>query len=297
MLKFSGHETFVCKHYWPKKGVDFLLAENSFNDKDAVIKLGVGKNMVSSIRFWLRALGLTDVDDNISKLGYKLFGKEGHDPYLEYIGTIWLLHYYLIKVNYASIYNLIFNEFRKERSVFNKSQIKSFIKRKYSETGNNSLNLNTIVKDISVFFRLYGKVDYQNVSKNFEDEISSLMIELELISSTVEDNIKEGTNKREKIEWFHLHGENRSSLPSSILLFSILDNFPDSKNIALKRLEIEPNGPSLVFVLSKNELYKKLKEIEAEYEGIIVSETAGNIVLVIPEGINKWKVLKKYYEN
>jgi hypothetical protein len=152
-------------------------------------------------------------------------------------------------------------------------------------------------KDISVFTRLYGKVDYQNLSKDFEDEINSLMIELELISTTVEDEIKEGTNKREKVEWFHLHGENRNSLPSRVLLYSILDNFPGAKNIAVKRLEVEPNSPGLVFLLNKDSLYKKLKELESLYPGIVLSETAGNLVLVLPEGIEKEEVLKDYYAN
>ena len=47
---FSGHETFACKSLWLKKGYDFVKDGHSFNDEDAVVALGVGKNMVSSIR-------------------------------------------------------------------------------------------------------------------------------------------------------------------------------------------------------------------------------------------------------
>ena len=53
--KFSGHESFPCKSLWLKKGYDFVANKNDFNSPDAVITLGVGKNMVASIRFWLRA--------------------------------------------------------------------------------------------------------------------------------------------------------------------------------------------------------------------------------------------------
>ena len=35
---FSGHETFSCRSYWPKKGYDFLNNGNKFNDKDGVIR-------------------------------------------------------------------------------------------------------------------------------------------------------------------------------------------------------------------------------------------------------------------
>ena len=51
---FSGHESFVCKSHWLKRGYDFVNAGNNFNDDEAVVHLGVGKNMVASIRFWLK---------------------------------------------------------------------------------------------------------------------------------------------------------------------------------------------------------------------------------------------------
>lgn len=46
---FSGHESFHCKSLWLKKGYDFLADEGQFNDINAVVELGVGKNMVASI--------------------------------------------------------------------------------------------------------------------------------------------------------------------------------------------------------------------------------------------------------
>ena len=54
---FAGHQTFACKQYWLKKGIDYLKEGRKFTDKHAVIDLGVGKNMVTAIRFWSRHLG------------------------------------------------------------------------------------------------------------------------------------------------------------------------------------------------------------------------------------------------
>lgn len=297
-LRFSGHDTFIVRSFWPKKGYDFVKNGGKFSSEDSVIELGVGKNMVSSIQFWMKALGLLEEDNTtLTDIARFILDEDGKDPFLEDIGSIWLLHYSLIKTDFSSIYSLIFNELRKERSIFTKNQLSSFIKRKYSEAKDNTLNQNTIDKDISVFSRLYNKVDFQSLSNNFEDEVSSLMIELELISSSIEEEIKEGSNKREKVEWFHLHGENRPTLPSEIILFTILDNFKNSKNIGLNRLEIETNSPGMVFLLSKDALYTHLKEIEKLYPGIILSETAGNIVMVLPEDIDQWEILKRYYAN
>ena len=50
------HETFTPRYGWLKKGYDAVKADNAiFKAPDAVERLGVGKNMVSSIRFWCTA--------------------------------------------------------------------------------------------------------------------------------------------------------------------------------------------------------------------------------------------------
>jgi hypothetical protein len=46
-LTFSGHDTFHCRQLWLKKGYDFVKNGNKFMDIEAVVLLGVGKNMVS----------------------------------------------------------------------------------------------------------------------------------------------------------------------------------------------------------------------------------------------------------
>ncbi|RYE14072.1 MAG: DUF4007 family protein [Rickettsiales bacterium] len=47
---FSGHETFTFRYPWLKKGVDGLKGNPGiFQSDDAIVELGVGKNMVSSI--------------------------------------------------------------------------------------------------------------------------------------------------------------------------------------------------------------------------------------------------------
>ncbi len=64
-LTFQGHDTFLCRTNWLKKGYDFVQADGGFNDADAVVRLGVGKNMVTSIRYWLRAFGLANEGDEL----------------------------------------------------------------------------------------------------------------------------------------------------------------------------------------------------------------------------------------
>lgn len=91
---FSGHESFPCKTLWLKKGYDFVTRnEKDFNSPDAVIDLGVGKNMVASIRYWLRAFGICE-GDQPTWLGNYLFSEtDGKDKYIEDLATLWLLHF------------------------------------------------------------------------------------------------------------------------------------------------------------------------------------------------------------
>src|SRR6185436_1196571 len=108
-LQFSGHDSFICKHFWPKKGFDFISHKGNFNDESAVIDLGVGKNMVTSISYWLKSLGLIDTNQQPTDLaGFLFHNKRGVDPYIENLASVWLLHYSLIKTNKASLYNLFF---------------------------------------------------------------------------------------------------------------------------------------------------------------------------------------------
>lgn len=93
---FSGHESFPCKSLWLKKGYDFVNHERNFNAPDAVIDLGVGKNMVSSIRFWLKSFGLYD-GEHLSELADYLFDEvAGRDKYMEDLATLWLLHFTIV---------------------------------------------------------------------------------------------------------------------------------------------------------------------------------------------------------
>lgn len=91
---------------WLKKGYDYLVDRNKFTDPDAVVKLGVGKNMVQSIKFWLRAFGLLNDDEATEIARYLFDDRDGRDPYAEDNATLWILHYLLVVTAASSIYRL-----------------------------------------------------------------------------------------------------------------------------------------------------------------------------------------------
>ena len=53
---FGRHETFALRYGWLPKGFQAAVRNPKiFLDDLATVELGVGKNMVKSIRHWLRA--------------------------------------------------------------------------------------------------------------------------------------------------------------------------------------------------------------------------------------------------
>ena len=288
-LVFSGHESFICKQFWLKKVFDFANAKKNFSDETAVIDLGVGKNMVASLRFWGRAFGITNEDDSITTIAETLFSDDGADPYLEDLGTIWLLHYKLVQLNKASVYNLIFNEFRKERVDFTKDQLHGFIKRKCAELSTASYNLNTVTTDVNVFFRNYVK-PHADDKFEIEDDFSGIMIDLDLVKS-----YKEKTDQS-LITRYKIEAQERIDLPAEIILYVILDNYEGQQSINFRELLNGLNSPGSVFALTAETLYNKIILLTEKYRQIVYSETAGNQVLQIKGRLQKQNILNDYYQ-
>lgn len=70
-LHFSGHETFPLRNMWLKRVCDQAdqdgrIAKSVFTDEEAIVRFGVGKNMVSSMKHWALATGMI-LDENSSK--------------------------------------------------------------------------------------------------------------------------------------------------------------------------------------------------------------------------------------
>ena len=282
--RFVGHETFHCKHFWLKKGYDFTSERNSFKENDAVVKLGVGKNMVSSIQFWMNAFGIYE-EDEISEFGNNIFNNDGFDRFLEDEGSLWLLHYKLLSKNYSSIYKLAFINFRKTRisSEFTSKQLEDFLSKLLISEGVN-FSQKSIENDVKVFIRNYVSL-YKKGAKSLEDDFSSLLINLDIISIVPDSHI-------EGLQVFKLLYNAKENLPSEVLLFSILDSFDGEMSISVNDIQ---NEISDLFLCNREGTEAKL--IELQDKGYIVyKDDSGRKEIQIKNKLNKWDVLKNYYE-
>src|SRR5699024_3027346 len=111
----------------------------------------------------------------------------------------WLLHYHLVSINEASIYSLVFNEFRKQRIEFTKLQLRSFLVNKCIELGEKH-STNSIDTDIGVFLKNYLMPNSEDGRKSIEDQYSSLLIDLDLINKFKNPGFNEN-------EWFKIESK------------------------------------------------------------------------------------------
>lgn len=265
---FSGHETFQCRQLWLKKGYDFVKGKSSFNDEDAVVKLGVGKNMVSSIRYWMKAFNIIDSKDVLTAFAVKLLDDDnGWDPFLEDDASLWLLHYQLVKTNLASTYNIIFNEFRREKIYFNKDTFINYLKRKEDSEKALTINEKTITDDFNIFVKMY--LSSGTTAKEVEDSFSGILSDLNLLNSFVE------IRNEKKVEQFQIENAERDSLPEAVLLYAILDNKNYGDSISINTLEQDFNSPGVIFALNRSGLLNKISEIANENKNIIFTDHAG----------------------
>jgi hypothetical protein len=290
-LKFSGHETFICKQLWPKKGFDFLSNGNSFTDDDAIVKLGVGKNMVVSIRFWMKSLGLTNDNDELSDVANLILDDNGFDPYLEDIGTIWLLHYFLVTTNYASLYHIVFNEFIKVKNEFTKNGLHNFIHRIALKRDAGSYNEKTVNNDISVLIRNYLPPE-DDKKINIEEGYAGLFLELHLMK-----HLKEDEESKKVIDYYIFQRDEKKNLPKEIFLFAILTNENYGDSISLNELVSGNNSVGNVFLMNREGIYQKIEQLMDAYDFLSYSQTAGNPVLQISRKPDPLIILANYYEN
>ena len=237
--------------------------------------------MVSSIRYWLKAFGLTS-QDKLTAIADYLFDKEhGKDRYIESLGTLWLLHFFLVVTQEATLYNLLFLRYQKERKQFDKEQILNYVKRLMTEDDRQKqFNANTLGKDFGVLTQNYVQ---PSKPKSYED-YSSLLIDLNLIRR----------DKSDKVFSFNIEG--KRTVPLEIFLYAVMLMKGNDSTVSYDTLQ----NAGLVFCMTDMEVIEMLRQIDGEYsEFVQYSDNAGIRQLLFKEG-NKLKpidLLNKYYED
>ena len=277
-MLFGGHETFHIRDGWLHKGLGASHKDPMvFADPFATDVLGVGRNMVKAIRYWMVAAGLAEeasVSDgegrrkpqvSLSPVGKTILRK---DPYFEEEMTLWLLHYHLAtNKRRATAWYWAFNEF--PMTNFDSKAFVTYLSRWTSvENPKKVTKVETLAKDFNCLIRTYTAERLSSRKLTPEDVFECPLASLRLI-----DAFQSAGN-------FRINVNNRA-IPEPVFAFSILDfmrkNDVEGSHIGFKELSSRPGSPGRVFALNADGVLENLSRIESKYgkKNFAFSRTAG----------------------
>lgn len=297
--KFWGHQSYHCRYTWLTKGV-LGCSENPslFREDNALVTLGVGKNMVDAIRYWCLATRVLEPDPEIENnrgshlrptdLGRRIFLEDGGwDRYLEDAGTLWLLHYRLAtNAEWTTTAYYAFNEmpgleFSRDNLREDLIDLDAMIsKRRSSE--------NSIRRDVNVFIRTY--VSSQDTSgESVEDLLDCPFAELGLV--------REDPDHRT----YTFSRGYQHSLPNAVVLYAIW-KYAEAKGVqqtfTFDELAYQPLGPGRVFKLDERALAERLERLATRTTGAVqLTETAGYRQVLVTQDFDPMEALAQYYEH
>lgn len=288
-MKFRAHDTFFIRKGWLNKGLRNVNAHHDVfisKDENPMDVLGIGANMVKAMRYWLQATGLTIEPTSgrriqtLTDLGQIVYE---NDSYIEELGTLWLLHYNLVKTNVeATAWYYCFNEFN--LSEFNRDDfvvaINNYIRLNGDEVSDRSLE-----DDFNCIISTYVPRIKSNPEKVLpESNIDCPLGELGLIDIV---------NKKERI--YKKSYPKKDTLHPLVILAVIIDNAKGLKEIKITSLQNDIGNVGKVFNLDIITLTNLLYQIEL-LGYIKVIRTAGLDIIKIDTDMVFLECVTEYYK-
>lgn len=316
--KFARHETFAPRFGWLHKAHSEIMKDGEsgsdlFHRDDAPVVLGVGKNMVHSIRFWMQAFKLTREHPHpdpsnralIASPTWRaewLLGEHGADPYLEDSGSLWLLHWWLLsselgpdgaKCLVPSWYVMFhLAPFSKVTAAEMITLITRHVNESYPPEAAPAAE--SIKRDVDCLTKMYAMDLETNANSpgSFEDQLMSPFRELGLL---------EGQGKGKDRVW-RFTNRPRGNLPPAVLLYACLEyaaQFTGGGSISLARLANEPGAPGRAFRMREPELIAFIEGLIAEHESLQITDSLGQRSLSFTGDPQKlaWDILDRHYGN
>jgi hypothetical protein len=296
-MSFAGHESFAPRLLWPKKAYDAAASNpESFAEDDAMVTLGVGKNMVRSIRHWGVAFGLLDEDADSrgrrvtpSKFGKALLSDDGWDPFLEDPASLWALHWRLAR-NTAEATSAAWLFARPRGGRFTRDELVAELELLIKDSRARRVPRDSLRRDVEVLFRIYARGSGTRVGRARtpeEDQLDSPLCGLGLLRPAQEKGS------------FELAVGSQPSLPLSVLHAAVIDfatsGTQRSRTIPLQTLLYAPFSPGRIFRLTEDALALRLAQLESEPH-LRFDETAGLRQLILSDELPKpMEILSRHY--
>ena len=153
-LKLKRHETFSIREGWLEKGlIKCDLNHQCFQKDRGTKELGLGSNMVKSLKYWLQACKLVKFGQKGAEflpLGKYILKT---DKYLENIFSWWMIHLFLVtNFDDAPVFNSFFNM---PYSSFDKEYVLRYLKEFYRNNDYEIGAESSLDSDVSILLKSY----------------------------------------------------------------------------------------------------------------------------------------------
>lgn len=288
-MKFRAHETFFIRKGWLSKGMKALKSDSAAfisKDKNPMDTLGIGSNMVKSMRYWMQAVGITEEpnkgkrNQSFTSLGEKIYK---NDRYIEEMGTLYLLQYRLAsQKTLATAWYYFFNVFNMME--FTKEEFAGALKG-YAYQGGEKPADRSLADDFNCIVGTYVPRYKTNPGKvSPENNIDCPLGELGLVD--IVDKVKKTYRKVTPPV---------SSIDPWIALAVIMDQAGEETEVSLNDLLNRENNIGKVFNLDVITMIDVLHEVE-KTGAIKIIRTAGLDIIRIEHRYSFDECVDKYYD-
>ena len=259
IYKLQGHEKFPLREGWMTKGITAAKENNPhifLEDRGPDI-LGVGSNMVKSIRYWMQACGMLKKEGNreeLSSIAEIIYEK---DKYFEDVFSLWILHSNLAKNrNYATVWYMFFNMIKAD--VFSKTDLQSKIKLELFNFVGHHVTESSMMNDIDVLLNMYSKGTVRNDDP--EDKIICPLSVLGLI-------------KKEDEIYYKIQPDIRK-IDDALIFYELSCMFKNENSLSIEKIVSGENGLGALYHMTMVTANQYLDNLEA-LGFIRVDRTAG----------------------
>lgn len=300
-MYFGKHQTFHIRDGWLYKGMTVIQDRPTiFLDDDAPEVLGLGKNMVEALRYWMQAAGIADEEflDGRKAQVLTTLGKLilHHDPYQELDGTLWLLHHQLVcSRDQATAWYWFFNHYipdRFERETF-VERLDQWIN--LQEDTDKTYSTNTLKRDFDCLVHTYEPSDRDSSP---EDLLESPLSSLGLLSSFVERDTRTG----KKYRVHRLESGNPATIPPLVFLYVLLSRQEaereNNRQVPIQTALREAMNVGRTFNISVTKLEEILANLADQYPEwrVHLTRTGGLDQMTLPD-VPAEEVLRAFYES
>ena len=243
------------------------------DDEHMMVTLGVGKNMVRAIRFWVQSIGIAEQvgagNYRVTDFGRAIFSCNGLDPFLEDIRTLWLIHWQLSTCVKEPLFawDYMLNRWQYP-DIVRSIALKVF--HQESQRFGRPLSTVTLGQHFDTFLHTY--VPTQSKKGDIqEDNLDCPLVELELIQKIGERQV-DNSGKRESLYAFRR--EEKPEITPELFVFCIDDFWKKHRSaertISFHDIAVAHGSPGQVFKLPELDIRNRLETIGADSNNAFV---------------------------